>query len=66
MFIRFRAIVDAIPRRASLDELSAIRASFETIRGELAIALKTIEIVSEMSGSDQYERQHNESLPESF
>lgn len=67
LFIRFRAIVDAIPRRASLDELSAIRASFETIRGELAIALKTIEIVSEMSGSDtQYERQHNESLPESL
>ncbi|RRY16549.1 replication initiation protein [Brucella anthropi] len=67
LLVRFRAIVDAIPRRASLDELSAIRASFETIRGELAIALKTIEIVPEMSASDaQYERQHNESLPESL
>ncbi|NNU63028.1 plasmid replication protein RepC [Ochrobactrum soli] len=67
LFVRFRAIVDAIPRRASLDELSAIRANFEAIRGELAIALKTIEIVPVMSGSDaQYERQHNESLPESL
>ena len=67
LFARFRAIVDAIPRRASLDELSAIRANFEAIRGELAIALKTIEIVLEMSGSvAQYERQHNESLPESL
>ncbi|WP_408914429.1 plasmid replication protein RepC [Brucella pseudogrignonensis] len=67
LFVRFRAIVDAIPRRASLDELSAIRANFEAIRGELAIALKTIEIVPEMSGSvAQYERQHNESQPESL
>ena len=67
LFIRFRAIIDAIPRRASLDELSAIRANFEAIRGELAIALKTKEIVPEMSGSvAQSERQHNESLPESL
>ncbi|PRA80968.1 replication initiation protein [Ochrobactrum sp. MYb29] len=67
LFVRFRAIVDTIPRRASLDELSAIKANFEAIRGELAIALKTIEIVPEMSGSGaQYERQHNESLPESL
>ena len=65
LFNRFRAVVDAIPRRASLDELSAIRANFETIRGEMAIVLKTIEIVPEMSGSvAQSERQHNESLPE--
>lgn len=67
LFVRFRAVVDAIPRRASLNELSAIRANFEAIRGEMAIALKTIEIVPEMSGSvAQYERQHNESLPESL
>lgn len=67
LFVRFRAIVDAIPRRASLDELFAIRLNFETIRGELAIALQTIEIVPEMSGSGaQFERQHIESLPESL
>ncbi|TCQ71325.1 replication initiation protein RepC [Ochrobactrum sp. BH3] len=67
LFVRFRAVVDAIPRRASLDELSAISVNFEAIRGELAIALKTIEIVPEMSGSvAQYERQHNESLSESL
>ncbi|MFI3905668.1 plasmid replication protein RepC [Ochrobactrum sp. S1502_03] len=67
LFVRFRSIVDAIPRRACLDELSAIRANFEAIRGELAITLKTIEIVPEMSGSvAQSERQHNESLRESL
>jgi len=67
LFVRFRAIVDAIPRRASLDELSAIKVNFETIRGELAIALKTNAIAPKMSGSAaQYERQHNESLPESL
>ena len=67
LFVRFRAIVDAIPRRASVDELSAIRVNFEAICGELAIALKTIEIVPEMSGSGaQFERQHIESLPESL
>lgn len=67
MFVRFRAVVDAIPRRASLHELSAIRADLETIHDEMAIALKTLEIVPEMSGSvAQYERQHNESLPESL
>ncbi|QNQ64413.1 replication initiation protein RepC (plasmid) [Brucella sp. 6810] len=67
LFVRFRAVVDAIPRRASVDELSAIKSSFETIRGEMTIALKTIEIVPEMSGSvAQFERQHNESLPESL
>ncbi|WHS33947.1 helix-turn-helix domain-containing protein [Brucella sp. NM4] len=67
LFVRFRAIVDVIPRRASLDELSAIRANFEAVRSELAIALKTNEIVPEMSGSvAQIERQHNESLPNPF
>ncbi|MGN7964301.1 plasmid replication protein RepC [Brucella sp. 22210] len=67
LFVRFRTVVDAIPRRASLDELSAIRAALEAIRGEMAITLKTIGIVQEMSGSvAQYERQHNESLPESL
>ncbi|PJO49390.1 plasmid replication protein RepC [Brucella pituitosa] len=67
LFVRFRAIVDAIPRRASLDELAIIKANLEVIDEELAIALKNIAIVPEMSGSvAQYERQHNESLPESL
>jgi replication initiation protein RepC len=67
LFFRFRGIVDTIPRRASLNELMIIKANLTAIYDELAIALKTIEIVPEMSGSDaQYERQHNESLPESL
>ncbi len=67
LFVRFRAVVDAIPRRASLDELATIKTNLEAIDEELAIALKNIAIVPVMSGSvAQYERQHNESLPESL
>ncbi|WP_176038713.1 plasmid replication protein RepC [Brucella tritici] len=67
LFVRFRAVVDGIPRRASLDELAIIKANLEAIGEELAIALKNIAIVPEMSGSvAQYERQHNESLTESL
>lgn len=67
LFVRFRAVVDAIPRRASLDELAIIKTNLEAIDEELAIALKNIAIVPVMSGSvAQYERQHNESLPESL
>ncbi|MDH0369645.1 plasmid replication protein RepC [Brucella anthropi] len=66
LFTRFRSVVDAIPRRASLDDLTTIKANLYAIRDELLIALKNIENVPEMSGSvAQFERQHNESLPES-
>lgn len=66
-FVRFREIVDAIPRRASLAELSATRDQLAAIRDQLAISLKTKDIAPEMGGSDaQFERQHNESLPESL
>lgn len=67
LFVRFRGVVDAIPRRASPDELTVIKANLEAIRDELFIALKNIEIVPEMSGGvAQIERQHYESLPESL
>ncbi|PWL16223.1 replication initiation protein [Falsochrobactrum shanghaiense] len=67
LFMRFREVVDAIPRRASLNELATIKTNLEALRDELAIALKNIEIVPEMSGSvAQIERQHIESLPESL
>lgn len=67
LFVRFRGVVDAIPRRASLDELTIIKANLAAIYDELAITLKTNEIAPEMSGSvAQSERQHNESLPESL
>src|SRR5690606_13337493 len=67
LFVRFRDVVDAIPRRASLDELTIIKTNLADICDELAIALKNIQVVPEMSGSvAQYERQHNESLPESL
>ncbi|MCH4544069.1 plasmid replication protein RepC [Brucella gallinifaecis] len=67
LFVSFRGLVDTIPRRASLDELMIIKANLAAIYDELAIALKNMAIVPEMSGSvAQSERQHNESLPESL
>ncbi len=66
LFVRFRGVVDIIPRRASINELTTIKVNLEAIRQELVIALKNMDIVSEMSGIvAQTERQHNESLLES-
>ncbi|MFW7355007.1 MAG: plasmid replication protein RepC [Brucella sp.] len=67
IFVRFRDVVDAIPRRASFDELTVIKANLDAIGNEVAIALNNMENVPEVSGSvAQSERQHNESLPESL
>ncbi|WP_435655882.1 plasmid replication protein RepC [Brucella pituitosa] len=67
LVVRFRAVVDTIPRRASLDELTIIKTNLEKIGEELAIALKNKQITPEMSGSvAQIERQHIESLTESL
>lgn len=67
LFVRFRNVVDAIPRRASFDELTAIKANLDAIGDEVAIALNNMENAPEVSGSvAQSERQHNESLPESL
>jgi len=67
VFVRFREVVDTIPRRASLNQLATVSTNLEAIRGELDNTLKTMEIGPELSGSvAQFERQHNESLPESL
>lgn len=67
VFVRFREVVDAIPRRPSPAELSAIKAQLEDIRDELTIALKTNQNVPESSGSDaQSGRHHYESQTESL
>ena len=67
LFVRFRDVVNTIPRRASLDTLQAIKVRLEAIRDEMAIYLKNMDIAQEMSGSGaQIERQHNESLTESL
>ncbi|WP_265975079.1 plasmid replication protein RepC [Brucella intermedia] len=67
VFVRFREVVDAIPRRASLAQLATVMANLDAIRGDLDNTLKTKGIVPELSGSvAQFERQHNESLPESL
>lgn len=67
LFIRFRNIVDAIPRRASCSDLECSKTNLEAIRDELSIALKNMEIDPQMSGNvAQIERQHNDSLQESL
>lgn len=67
VFVRFREVVDAIPRRASLAQLSTVMTKLDVIRGELDNTLKTKGNALELSGSvAQFERQHNESLPESL
>lgn len=67
LFVRFRDVVDVIPRRALFDELTVIKANLEAIGDELAITLNNMGNVPEVSGSvAQSERQHNESLPESL
>jgi len=66
LFLKFREIVDALPRRATVQELQAIKANLEAIFSELDNLLKNNDIAEEMSASDaQFERHHNESLPES-
>ncbi len=67
LFVQFRENVDAIPRRATVQELQAIKANLEAISSELDNLLKNNDIAEEMSGSDaQFERHHYESLPESL
>jgi len=66
LYVQFRDIVTAIPRKASLAELKAIKANLDTIVSGLAIALKNNDNAKEMSANGaQYER-HIESLTESL
>ncbi|MCO4319051.1 replication initiation protein RepC [Phyllobacterium sp. 21LDTY02-6] len=63
---RLRAIVDAIPRRASQAELQAILGELARLRADVDNLLKTLDDTQELSANDaQNERQHIESLPES-
>lgn len=67
LFIRFREVVDGIPRRASWAELTAIRTSLEVIQSDLAIILKNNNNAQELSANDAQIEQHNiESLSESL
>ncbi|MBA8840577.1 replication initiation protein RepC [Ochrobactrum sp. RH2CCR150] len=64
---RFRAIVDAIPRRAALSEMTAILNDLTTLRSEIDNTLIHRDNAAEMSANHaQNERHHIESLPESY
>ncbi|SPL61274.1 Plasmid replication protein RepC [Ochrobactrum soli] len=64
--LRFRVIVDAIPRRASTAELQDILDKLTALRAEIDKALIQMNNIEEMSTNhNQNERHHIESLPES-
>ncbi len=66
LFLRFRSVVDSIPRRASASQLLEVKSALKSIEDELAILLQNLGNVAKSSGSAaQTERQHNESLTES-
>ncbi|WP_374831362.1 plasmid replication protein RepC [Paenochrobactrum pullorum] len=62
LFNKFRAIVDALPRRATLNQLETILTELNALRTDVDKTLKLNENSKNMSGNDcQNERQHNES-----
>jgi len=64
--IRFREIVDAIPRRASIEQLKMILDQLTALRSELDKLLKSFHNDGHLSTNHaQTERQHIESLSES-
>ncbi|MEN5279367.1 plasmid replication protein RepC [Brucella sp. TWI432] len=63
--VRFNDIVNAIPRKASLAELTAIKANLDAIISDLAITLKNNENAEEMSTNGAHIERHIESLSES-
>lgn len=63
---RYRAIVDAIPRRAELDQLNQILADLTAVRANLDRALENNQNDEKMNGNAAHsERQQTESNPES-
>lgn len=65
LYVRFNDIVNAIPRKASLIELKAIKANLDAIVSDLAITLKNNENAQELSGNAAHIERHKESLSES-
>lgn len=64
---RFRAVVDAIPRRAALPELEAISAGLAKIRDEVDNLLSSHMNAEQSDGNDnQNDRQHSESNTDSY
>ncbi|MFK4822082.1 plasmid replication protein RepC [Ochrobactrum quorumnocens] len=64
--VEFRAVVDSIPRRAEMLELTTLVAKLHEIRGSVDKALNSNEKVQNLSDNEsQNERQLNESKPDS-
>lgn len=66
-FRQFRAIVDGIPRRGSIAELSTILNQLTELQGNISNHMNLLKEVAEMSGNHaQNERHQNESHSESL
>ena len=64
---QFRTIVDAIPRRASIEELTTILTQLSALSEELLNSMNLLDDVEEMSANHaQNERHHNESHSEFY
>ena len=64
--VEFRAVVDSIPRRAEMIELTTLVAKLHEIRGSVDKALNNNQKVQNLSDNEsQNERQLNESKPDS-
>ncbi|KAA9371107.1 plasmid replication protein RepC [Ochrobactrum quorumnocens] len=64
--VEFRAVVDSIPRRAEMLELTTLLAKLHEIRGSVDKALNNNQKVQNLSDNEsQNERQLNESKPDS-
>lgn len=64
---RFRAVVDVLPRRASIIELEVILSNLEAIRADVDNLLIKLDNVQNMDANEhQNGQQHTESKPESY
>lgn len=67
LWTRFRAIVESIPRRATLAQLQEILCNLDAVRADVDKLLNNLENVQEMdANAHQTGRQHSESNSESF
>lgn len=64
---RFRAVVDQLPRKASIEELAPFAAELDAIRDEVDIALNNFMNVTNPSANEsQNEQQQSDSNPKSY
>src|SRR5690606_5282656 len=67
LWSRFRTVVEAIPRRATVAQLEAIVGDLAQLRDDIDMMLEKLTNAENMDGNDvQYGRQQTESKPDSY